>query len=659
MKLDRREFIALVGASIASSSPILFGQAGGNLDQPTTLERNGWQLQVTPSGEIVSFTDGNLELINRRPENNRPAVVVGGMRQYLCERPSVARQDGSKLVFRYDFSGQDNFSVNYELELEDLPQGMVALKQKVGIEAAKKIHEGVTVTLPQNLQLPFENRKVFVPLKNGIGRRKPILGYESENEYVYPMAGGYESMGKPQFLAIPMLDEYADQTDLRLTHCTDPYLSSYFYLAHGEKAGKFNCVYLGEVGVEKEERVVYTGLHRGDEKTAMEVFYATSLAEVKAGPDWQHEVAMVDYDYFSDNGEGWFRDIDELAKLIAPADRGKVFLALHGWYGYVGQYAFDWRKGAFFKEWTAFPSARDPHFQSLADAPDNGTGYIWQKNSVRSMRPVPMSLADMHRRIHYAKDKGFRVGIYYADGTNASDGLKDVYDPAKVLHWGGWEGPDTVGKTYAQNPLHPEVREFYLRYIQALLAEYGKEVDGFIWDEPYSVGPSDLGPAAAPGYASRGMMTLMKAVAAEVAKFSPDLAFFSSDDIGAWSSFDQSPPYALVTHGTYQDSWCSPVAWSYGLFPNYRNVLWSCNWAPLTRFEYSRYAVETFNVPVPISNGASGDDIGIAEMTAEQQKKIIDLFNQRKQKRMDISWIEEEPWNPKYQGREVEFKWSL
>ena len=118
------------------------------------------------------------------------------MRQYHCERPNVARQDGSKLVFRYDFSGQDNFSVNYELELEDLPQGMVALKQKVGIEAAKKINEGVTLALPRNLQLPFENRKVFVPLKNGIGRRKPILGYESENEYVYSDGGGIRVDGE-------------------------------------------------------------------------------------------------------------------------------------------------------------------------------------------------------------------------------------------------------------------------------------------------------------------------------------------------------------------------------------------------------------------------------------------------------------------------------
>jgi hypothetical protein len=62
---------------------------------------------------------------------------------------------------------------------------------------------------------------------------------------------------------------------------------------------------------------------------------------------------------------------------------------------------------------------------------------------------------------------------------------------------------------------------------------------------------------------------------------------------------------------------------------------------------------------VPISNGASGDDIGIGEMTAGQQKRIMELFNKRKKERMDLSWIEEEPWNPKYQGKEVEFKWSL
>ncbi len=642
-------------ASLSASS---FAGASEAANENEILEMGGWHLQVTPAGEIISFTDGKTELVNRRLGDNRPQIVIGGMRAYRCERPSSARREGPKLLFQYYFSGRENFSVNYELELGALAQGSVTLKQKVGIQAPKKIRENVKLLLPCNIQLPSENRKVFLPLKNGIGRRKRILGYESENEYVYAMAGTYEAIAKPQLLAIPMVDEYADPTDLRLTHCADPYFSSYFCLPHGDKGGNFNCVYMGQVGLEKEERTVYTGVHRGGEKGAMEVFYASSLADVKSGPDWQHEVAMVDYDYLSKNGRGWFSDIDALARLLAPEDRRKVFLALHGWYDYLGQYSFDARNELFFKEWTAFSNASDPHFQSLPDAPDNGSGLIWPKDAVKAMRPVPMSLEDMHRRIRYAKDKGLRVGIYFADGMNACDGLKEIYDPSKVLHWGGWEGPDTAGKTYTQNPLHPDVRQFYLKYTQALLDEYGKEVDGFVWDETFTVGPNELGPAAAPGYASRGMMTLAKEIAAMVAGFSTQLAFFASDDIGAFHQYEQAVPYCLVTQGTYQDSWCTPTGWSYGLFPNYRNVLWSCNWWPVQRFEYSRYGVETFNVPVPISNGF-GDFAGIGDLSADQRKKILDLFNNRKQKRMQISWIEDEPRNPTYQAREVEFKWSL
>ena len=259
MKIDRREFITLVGASVASSSTPLLGDVDGNLDAPAILERNGWRLQVTPAGEMVSFTDGKLELVNRRLGNNRPRLLVGGNRQYHCDRPSVARREGAALIFQYDFAGQENFSVHYELELQDLAPGMVTLKQKVGIRAAPKIDATVELTLPRNIQLPFENRKVFLPLKNGIGRQKTIQGFESENEYVYPMAGGTRSMGKPQLLAIPMVDEYADATGLRLTHSADPYFATYFFLAHGEKTGRFNCTYPA-AGGGGEGRA--SGLHR-------------------------------------------------------------------------------------------------------------------------------------------------------------------------------------------------------------------------------------------------------------------------------------------------------------------------------------------------------------------------------------------------------------
>ena len=656
-KLDRREFISMVGVSVAASiSDRSFagieGQGGGE------LVKNGWRLQVSPEGEIISLTDGSSELINRRLPNNRPRLLISGRRRYVCEQPSVARREGEALIFQYDFAGDDKFSVHYKIELQDVAAGVVTLKQTVGLHASPKIGFTVELTLPRNVQLPAENRKVFVPLKNGIGRHKPIEGYESENEYVYPMAGGTRAMGKPQLLAIPMVDEYADGSDLRLTHTTDPYFSTYFFLAHGDKTGRFNCTYAVQVGVENEERVIYTTVHRGNEKTAMQVFYATSVADVKPGPDWLHDVAMVDYDYLSKNGQGWFRDIDALAARTAPQDRGKIFLALHGWYDYVGRYAFDWRKNAFDQQWTAFPSALSPQVQDLANVPPPEGGIGWPVDSIKAMRPVPMSLADMHRRIRYAKDKGFRVGIYYADGTNGCEGVKDVFDPNKVLRWGGWEGPDTKGRAYAQNPLHPEVREFYLRYIQALLNEFGREVDGFIWDETFVV-RNDTTFTSITGYPARAMMTLVKEVAAKVAAFSPELAFFASDDIGAWAVYDLGAPYCLMAHGTYQDSACTPVGWSYGLFPNYRNVIWSCNWSPVTRFDYSRYAVETFRVPVPISNGAFGDDIGFSDMTAGQQGKILDLFHRCKSRRMEVGWITEDSWRPQYEGGEVEFKWSL
>jgi hypothetical protein len=662
MNIGRREFMEVLGASLASLS--LQGAQGEV--RAETLEKGGWRLQVTSVGDIVSFTDGRSELIDRRLGDSRPRVVIGGQfydldvetRQYACERPSSSHREDSKLVFQYDFSGRDTFSVSYEVELIDLPDGMVALKQKIGLQAPTRIKQDVELVLPRNIRLPFENRKVFLPLKNGIGRRQSVRGFGSDNEYLYSMAGACKRIVKPQWLAIPMVDEYCDQANLRLTHCADPYFTSDFILPYRDRGGETNCTYLAQVGTQKEERLVYTALHHGGEKEAMTAFYATSLADVRPGPDWLHDVAMVGADDFSKNGAGWFKDVDTLEKLIAPADRHKVFLGLEGWMDYFGRYAFDWRKGVFDEEWTVFPRALDVHLDPLADLPDNGTEIMFHKRSLQALRPVRTSRADIHRRIRYAKDKGFRVGMYYADGTNAGDGLKETYAPDKVLHWGGWGGPETSGRTYGQNPLHPEVREFYRKYIGALLDEYGKEVDGFIWDESFVVAPNELGPDATPGYAGQGMMTLMKEVAADVASFSSQLAFFASDDIGAARQFEQAAPYALVTHGTYQDSWCSASAWPYGLFPNYRNILWSHNWAPVTRFQYSRYGVETFAVPVPWSVSYVGDDIGISEMTAQQQKQIKDLFEKRKLERMEISWIEEGTANPEYQGKDVA-RWTL
>jgi hypothetical protein len=660
MKLTRREFVELAGASVVSMSLAPSARAGSPANQAEVVERNGWRLQVASSGNIDSLTDGKLELVNPKLGDNHARIfILPAVGLFVCNRPTEMRREGSAVIIKYQFSESPALAVDYRIELLDLMDGAVALRQTVGIDAASKLSESVMLQLPRNIQLPLENRQVFLPLKNGVGRRKTVGGLDNDDEYAFRFAGNYEGFGKPQPLSVPMVDEYADKTDLHLTFCADPFFTSFFSLPYGGKAGQFHCVYTGGIGAEgREERSVYTCLHRGDADAAMKSFYKTSVADVKAGPEWLHEIAMVDYDYFSKNGLGWFADIDKLCQVVRKEDRHKVLLAMMC-YDYLGRHTYNTSTHSLDRRWTVFPSARNPDVQALGDELDTGNPMRFSKKSLQATQPVPMSIDEMHHRIRYAKERGFRVVLYYAGGVTASDGIKDIYDPSKVLTWGGWKGPDIEGRTYHQNPLHPAVRDFYKGYIRALIDEYGREVDGYVWDETFEVETGTMGTQAYPGYADRAMMTLVKEVVAIVADANPEAALLASDDIGLAVLPADVAPCCLVAHGTYQDSHCRPEAWPYGLFPNYRNTLWSCNWAPVTRFPFTEYAAETFDVPVAISNGCFGDDIGVSDMTSQQLEKCVALFERRKPRKMQITWIEENNGNPTYQGRPIRYKYSL
>ena len=79
--------------------------------------------------------------------------------------------------------------------------------------------------------------------------------------------------------------------------------------------------------------------------------------------------AMVDFDYMSDGGKGWFKDIDALAATLSPARR-KVFLCLHGWYDWCGRYSFDVKTKQIDKEWTIFGNA--PRYKNQRSSMDVG-----------------------------------------------------------------------------------------------------------------------------------------------------------------------------------------------------------------------------------------------------------------------------------------------
>ena len=571
------------------------------------MEQGGWRLDTDASGRILSLRRGTLELVPPGSGDNRPRLTGPG-------------------------------TLESDVDLLPLDGGGAVLRQTLTLRTTGGNTSAVRIDVPRCAHLPLENRREFYPMKDGVARREALSAGESLYEFAGANTGAVERQ-----LAMPLISQSAASSNVRITLCSDvDFLTCFGETVHWEYAE-------GVPRREREVRRVYTCLHPGGEDSAIRAFHATALCEVPAGPAWLHDIAMVDYDFLSATGRGWFADIDTLEKVVAPADRGKVLLALHGWYDFCGRYSFDFRAQALDRKWLAFPNAQAPEFQKLAERPDNGNAYHWAAADIRALKPVEMTLADMHGRIQYAKSRGFRVALYFADGLNACDGIPG-YDAAKVMRWGGWTGPETRGKSFCLNPVHPEVPAFFKAYLAALLEAYGREVDAFVWDETFHAQASDLGAGDYRGYAARAMMELVRDLTLMTGKHRRELAFLASDDVGLVAGY--RAPYALCAHGTYQDSSCAPIGWPYGLFPNIRNTLWSCNWAPHKAFNRTRYGVEIFDVPVAISNGYA-EDLGVSEMTIDQLRPILELFAARKQRRMEITWIEESGGSRTYRGRPV------
>jgi len=151
------------------------------------------------------------------------------------------------------------------------------------------------------------------------------------------------------------------------------------------------------------------------------------------------------------------------------------------------------------RTWLAFANARAPEVQALAKRPD--PGFKWGVAGTLELSTICIrwKCPGRHAPPHpLRQEPRLPRGALLRDGLVACDGLADIFEPSKVLRWGGWSGPDTKGKSYAQNPLHPDVYGFYKTYMQALLGEVGKEVDGFIWDETFQVLGGDLAPPRSP-----------------------------------------------------------------------------------------------------------------------------------------------------------------
>lgn len=471
-----------------------------------------------------------------------------------------------------------------------------------------------------------------LPLSYGVVKVFPLAERKEISSY-YALGRGSTSTAGEE-LALPVIGlGFDDTAGGTFAISTDPYCGSQFRVEGNcgcEKLQRGSSVtiaytYKGSlVPLREEERTAAFVSHQGKIDGMLRSFYET-VPEILPSPSWIQEIQLNYYDdissHNSEPGQGWYHDVQKLAERIPAEHRGKVALCLEGYYDYLGRYSYDHEKRQLDPQWNAYDM---------------------------QARGVPMTLAEVHKRIEFAKDRGLRVIWYFADGM-ASDTTSPYYrkdwvikdEKGRYLSRGFWQWrPELKDKMPAghfavlnkdQNPTNhvldpgnPQVCGWFMGYMEALLKEYGGELDGFTWDETFLIRRAVIstnGPE--PTYSDRAFMHLVSRLAQLVQqwrKVNPNLVFLSSD--AGWT------PYGLVAHGTYQDSACSPQIWPLCFLINYRTCLWSCNWSPITAEFNNNFAVERYGLPQGLSNGF-GDDQGPSEMPGEILDGVVRRFLKR------------------------------
>jgi hypothetical protein len=594
------------------------------------------QLRWADSQGVV-LQDGNREVCwgwNTAGDSLRLGFPAAHIGQRLLE-PNLRLPEGQRLLLAYDAESPEGVPLRIERRLTaQADRNGVALIETFRLTSARPLTNDIEIVIP--FAVPIDPKRSSValgerlggsatcPLKNGWARSFPLSFAETRVEY---RLGSFVTGKETPDLALPLVQLQGPGQGSAAAIFADPMFSTLFSLRStaDQIEGTLRFRYAAsKVPLSAPETRHFAFWLPANERTAkgfpaaVDAWFRLMLPDVPPGPKWLHDIAMVDYDFLSDDGHGWERDLRVLAGWLKPAERRRVALCLHGWYDALGSYCYDAQAHRMKQEWVAFERTSKVRFTQ----------------------------AELKRRLRLARELGFHVLLYFGDGLAADSGVRGYHDDwayrdAKGNKVTGWQGPDTFGPTYMLNPAHPEVFNWFTNYMTALLQTYGAETDGFVWDETFHARLGQLAAAPEPAYCDRAMLALVRALTRQVHLFDPQKVFLASDCIGVFG-WNDVPGYAMVADGTYQDTHCDSVAWSYGLFPNWRNTLWSCNWADVTDFHLTRWGVETFAVPVAISNGW-GDDCGPSEWSPRQRDAFLRLFRERLKLKQPVRFLSDGP----------------
>jgi len=288
----------IVCASLLSCMFVVPANAEPAATKPLSLRAGKEALEFDADGSLLRWKVSGVPIAQ--------AVSAGSLRlgneTIVLAKPALVTTTRSEVVFRFRWPDESGLAVELRHRLAQKKGASVWLRE-VRITSKSKLTSDLSVSLPAWSQpLPANT---WLPLVNGVGG---ALG--TNLAAAYRFAGSLPGDGTR--LAIPLVSFPVAGDASRITIATDVFFSSLF------TSNAVEWTYPARVGLENnpEQRTVAVIRHDGWPDAALTHFFDTVLRDVRPGPVWLHDIAMVDYDYLSDGGQGWFRDIDALAVAL-------------------------------------------------------------------------------------------------------------------------------------------------------------------------------------------------------------------------------------------------------------------------------------------------------------------------------------------------------
>ena len=470
---------------------------------------------------------------------------------------------------------------------------------------------------------PRERLELTLPLRNGLAGRVPLGEQPVAAEY---RLGHFLTQGEATHLALPVIQLGGVGGGSGRPLLADPTFSSLWEVSRNADsvAGVLRYRYAGSrvplAGEETRQFGFWLTPAEDAAKAfpaAIDAFYEHMLADVPPGPKWLHEIAMVGYDYLSDDGKGWDRDVQPLAEWLNPHERRRVALCLHGWYDAIGSYCYDAQSRRLRDAWVAFGPTRK----------------------------IALTTAEMKRRMRLARELGFRVLLYFGDGLASDSGAPGYRDAWVYRDAQGNADPRLARPGYVWTDLLAQPRASRsLGLVPRLpggaagnLRRGGRRFrvgrDLRVQDRPdrRAAGTGVL----RSGHAGAGQGARRPASTPSIRRRSSwrRIARACSATFPAtrwWPTGPTRIPRATPAPGRGA---CSPTGGT------------CCGAAigpAISGLDNTRYGVETFGVPVAISNGW-GDDRGPAEWTAGEREQILELFRRRLQQPERVRYLTTDP----------------